>query len=228
MVHVHRYCLDWLDHHQRGCTRFLRNMKYIYQPTRSRIKDNLNHQNRWENTSQENQSEITSDFIHFYPHTFCNSARKMGHDVPLYANLQLTCISTTKMISNSDDILPTLIRNTKTHSFLTHVTELIHRFISIYRSHTTPRHLIPSYFTTIFNEYVTLPILLPSSCCWENNTVTFIGTTVPWQAGRFSVGKGANYSPTSSIIKYPEGRIGSKTKWFLKTHSAIVPRMRPW
>ena len=53
------------------------------------------------------------------------------------------------MISNSDDILPNIIRNTTTH-----VTILIHRFISINKPHTTPRHFLPSYFTTIFHEYL--------------------------------------------------------------------------
>jgi len=131
------------------------------------------------------------------------------------------------MISNSADILPNIIRNTTTHSFLTHVTKLIHQLILIYKSHTTPRHFIPSYFTTIFHEYFTVSILLPSLCCWKN-IVAFIGTTDPClrRAGRLSVGNGPHYSTTSSIVKYLEGWTGSKTKWLLKLHAAIIPRKR--
>jgi hypothetical protein len=129
VVYVRRWCLYRLDHHQDGCTQFLRNVKYIYQSPRSHIPDNLNHQHRWGHIILQ-ELVRTSDFLHFCPHTFCNSARKMEHDISLYS-FWLTCISTTTIISNSRDILPNIIRNTTSHSFLTQVTKLIHRLTSI-------------------------------------------------------------------------------------------------
>lgn len=151
VVYIHRWCLYRFDHHQGGCIHFLQNDNYIYQSSRCHIPDNLSHQHRWRNiTSNNNWSGRTSDFIHFCPHTFCNSTRKIRHDVSLWS-FWLTYISTTKIISSSDDVLPNIIRNTTSHLFLTRVMKRIHRLISLTPT-LTLRHFIPNQFTTIFDH----------------------------------------------------------------------------